>query len=124
MMALIYFLYKPVLKLLREREEKIATGIRDAEAAAVFRAEAANEKAAILAAANVQANEVSARAKVHADLKAAEILTEAHQQATAVAEDALQRANVARQQLLKESEAEIAKLAILAAEKILQERAL
>ena len=33
MAALTYLLYKPVLKLLKEREEKIAKGVKDAEEA-------------------------------------------------------------------------------------------
>ena len=45
---LSYFLYKPVLKILDEREEKIKQGIADAEEAAVAKASAVSEKQALL----------------------------------------------------------------------------
>ena len=48
MAVLTYFLYKPVLKMLNEREAKIAQGIKDAEEAAKVRGEATEEKKAIL----------------------------------------------------------------------------
>ncbi len=123
MVALTYFLYTPVLKLLREREEKIAQGMKDAARAAEALAEAADEKKGIITAANQEAEAMASRAKTHADEKAAVIMAEANTKAAQVAKDAALRAEEAKTRALKESEAEIAKLAILAAEKVLKERA-
>lgn len=119
MVALTYFLYQPILKLLRDREEKIATGIKDAEAAAVAKADAETQKRAVLVAANQEAEAVAARAKVHADQKAETIIAEANRKAEQAAREAALRAEEMKAQAVKESEAEIAKLAILAAEKVL-----
>ncbi len=109
--------------MLKEREEKIAKGVADADAAAKALAEAAEEKRGIIAAANTEAVAMADRAKAHASEKADAIVAEAAAKAAQVAKDAELRAAEAKAQAIKESEAEIAKLAILAAEKVLTQRA-
>jgi len=120
---LSYLLYKPVLNLLAEREEKIRQGILDAEAAAKANAEATVEKQAILAAAQKEASAIDARAKDFGKQKTEELLAEANQKAAEVVKDAEAKSAQLKAQALKDSEAEIAKLAVLAAEKILAEKA-
>ncbi len=123
MAVLTYFLYKPVLKVLKEREEKIAKGIEDAKAAEAALAIAEEEKKGIIAAANKDAEAMTARATEHADSKAEQIVADAHKKAEQVIKDAGDRGSEMKAQVLKETEAEIAKLAVLAAEKVLKERA-
>jgi len=120
---LSYLLYKPLLKVLAEREEKIAQGVADAEAAAGARASAEDEKKAIVSSAHQEASEVGARAKVSAEEKAAEIIESAEEKANAVLRQAEARGEDIKAQAHKDSEAEITKLAVLAAEKVLKERA-
>lgn len=120
MVALGYFLYNPILNLLRAREEKIAQGIRDAEAAAVALGTAEEEKKGILTAAHVAATEVNNRAKVAAEDTAATIVKSAEDKAEGVIREAAKKAELLRAQVEKEAEAEIAKTAILAAEKVLR----
>lgn len=120
--ALGYFLYNPILNLLKAREEKIAQGIADAEAAATARANAETEKADILTAAHQSADEVSKRAKLVADEKAEVILVEARAKAEAAERESVKNAERMREQIKQEAEAEIAKTAILATEKLLRER--
>lgn len=122
MAVLTYFLYKPVLKVLAERQEKIAQGMKDAEEAGQAKAEATEEKKIVIAAANKEAEAMTSRAKKHAVVKADEILAAAQVKAEQIAKDAALRAQEMKATSLKESEAEIAKLAILAAEKVLKER--
>lgn len=123
MAILTYFLYKPVLKMLKDREETIAKGIADAEAAGKAKAEAHAEKNTIIAAANKDAEAMTARAKEHASVRADEIVAEAQKKAEQVVKDAALRGEELKSAALKASEAEIAKMAILAAEKVLKERA-
>ncbi len=123
MAALTYFLYTPVLTMLKNREEKIAKGMADAKAAEAALATAAEEKRAIVAAANKDAENMATRAKEHATEKADALIAEANAKAAQVAKDAALRAEEAKVKAVKESEAEIARLAILAAEKVLKERA-
>jgi F-type H+-transporting ATPase subunit b len=120
--VLYRFAYNPILKLLDERKEKIKRGLEDAEAAAKALAEASEEKKHILAAANKEAEAMSARAKEFADKKATDLLTEAQKKAEQMVKDAALRGEELKVQARKESEAEIAKLAILAAEKVLKEK--
>lgn len=122
MAALTYFLYKPVLNVLKERQEKIARGIADAEAANKARLEATEEKKGIIAAANTEAESMTLRAKEHAVVKADAIVADAQKKAEQVVKDATLRGEEMKSSALRESEAEIAKLAILAAEKVLKER--
>lgn len=119
---LTYFLYKPVLKLLAEREEKIAQGIQDAEAAAASRSDAEKEKQAILATAESDAKTVADNARAYAKEQSEAIVAEARQKADGMIADATMKGDELKAKAKKESEAEIAKLAILAAEKVLSQK--
>ena len=123
MAVLTYFLYKPVLRVLTERQEKIAQGIKDAEEAGQAKAEATEKKKIVIAAANKEAEAMASRAKEHAVTKADQIIAAAQVKAIQVAKAASLRAEEVKAIALKESESEITKLAILAAEKVLMERA-
>lgn len=122
MALLTYFLYKPVLKMLADREEKIAQGIKDAESAAEALATAEDEKQTILTGAHKEAEEVAARAKTHADDKAASITAAADEKASGIVATAEQKAEDIKIKAHKDSESEVAKLAVLAAEKVLKEQ--
>ncbi len=118
--VLWYFLYTPVLKLLSEREAKIKKGLEDAEAAERARNAADSEKTAILKEAHAEASHIVARGTAHAEEKERVLMSETLQKIARETESAKQRAEEIRVHALKESEAEIAKLAILGAEKVLQ----
>ena len=120
---LSYFLYKPVLKLLQDREDAIKQGIADAEAAAAAKAEADTERQTVVAAAHKEADDINARAKVAADEKTDEILNNAEDKAAQVIKAAEQKGVDLQAHARKESEAEIAKLAVLATEKLLKKEA-
>ena len=122
MAVLSYLLYKPVLKVLAERQEKIAQGVKDAEEAAKAKADATEERKGIIAQANKEAEAMATRAKEHAVAKGDELVAQAQAKAEQIAKDATLRSEEMKATALKESEAEIAKLAILAAEKVLKER--
>lgn len=121
--ALGYFLYKPVLKLLREREEKIAQGLKDAELAATAKAEADAEKQVVLSAAHKEAEAVSERAVSSAKSKETELIEAAQTKASAILKDAEAKGEQAKAEAIKASEKEVAQLAVLATEKLLRERA-
>ncbi len=120
--ALWYFLYTPVLKILEEREQKLKQGVLDADKAAVSRSEADTEKGVVLKDARTEAEAILHRARAHAVTKGNEIVVDAEGKALRVLEDAKVRAEEERVQAIKASEAEIAASAILAAEQILLAR--
>lgn len=122
MAVLGYFLYNPILRILNEREAKITQGLKDAEDAAVRLAEAETEKAGILTEAHNSAKEVAQTAKITAEEQAATIMVKAREDADRVIKSAEAAAVEAKRKAEAESEAEIAKAAILATEKLLRER--
>ena len=120
---LSYFLYKPVLKLLSDREVQIKQGIADAEAAAEAKASADVERKDILTQAHKDAENIALRAKESADERTTDALKQAEAKAEEIITTAEHKSVELKEQARKESEAEIAKLAVLAAEKVLAEKA-
>ncbi len=118
------FVYKPVLRILDERQQKIAKGIEDAEAAQVARA--ASEEAALLRAkeADKEGQEIVARARKHAHELENSMMVEASVRAERIQKEAEMLALAEKEKMLKETEAEIARLAILGAKKLLTEKAI
>lgn len=119
--ALSYFLYKPILRILNEREEKIKQGVSDAAAAATARNEAESERKSILAEAQQKASEVSKRAEEHAKERAAEVEAAADAEVARRLRLADEKAEALAEEARKKSEAGLAEVAVLAAEKILRE---
>ena len=121
--ALWYFLYTPVLKMLGERQAKIEEGVREANEAKKALTEADAARATIIATANTEASDIAGRAREHAETKGNEIVHTAEARAQGIVEDAVKKGEELAQKAQKESEAEVAKIAILAAERILVEKA-
>lgn len=119
---LTYFLYKPMLRIIDERQSKIAEGVKTAEAAERQLAEAKEVSEGIKGGAAREAEGMVAAARERADERGAEIIRTAEARAAATLKDAADRAEEAQRKALKESERDIARAAMLAAEKILRER--
>jgi len=117
--ALTYFLYKPLIKIIDERRAKIAEGVRAAEAADQRLAAAKAESDEIVGQGVREAESLVAAARTRADEKGAEIVRNAEAKAEAVLKEAQARAEESKRLAMQESEKEIAKAALLAAEKIL-----
>ncbi len=117
---LSYFLYKPLMKLIDERREKIAEGVRMAESASTRLAEAKAEGDQLIGTASREAEGLVAAARGRADEKGVEILKHAEERAQRVLKEAQAHAEEAKRQAMQESSKEIARAAMLAAEKILR----
>ncbi len=120
LLALWYFLYRPVIAILEKRRKTIEKGVSDAEKAKKRLTEIDGEREDILAKATNDGNKIVGDAKERAEEKKAEILTEADKRAESLLTDAQARAREAKERALRESKEEIAKTAILAAEKIMR----
>lgn len=118
--ALTWLLYKPVMKTLDERREKVAKGVLDAEAAEKKLAEADDEATSRVKAADTEAEGIVASAREAATSEKSRIVKEAEERAEALAKDAEARAEETAAKALRESEKEIARLAVLAAEKAMR----
>ncbi len=122
LVGLTYLLYKPVMKTLDERQQKVAQGVIDADQAALKLATAGSEAQTLVKAAEIDAESIVASARDAATLEKARIMKEAETRAATVASDAEARAQEAASKALRDSEREIARLSILAAEKVLQSK--
>ncbi len=111
--------YRPILKALESRRQKIAQGLEDAQAAAEARAKAEEEAARILA--EAQAN--AAQILREADARASQIAEDARRAAEAEAAQIIQDAQAAieeeRNRMLMELRDQVTSLAIAAAQKLL-----
>lgn len=116
------FLYTPVLKMIDERRAKIAEGVQKAEAADRKLADADTEGKGIVANASKDAEVLVASARNRADEQASEIMKRSQERADQLLIDAQARAEEAKRQALTAGEKEIARAAMLAAEKILKEK--
>ncbi len=122
LLVLRYFLYKPVLKMLDERREKVEKGVKDAEAAGVRIQEIEGERDGVLTDASNKAGEILETSKTRAQEQASQIATDANARAETILESANLRSEELKEQALRESKAEIGKAAILAAEVILRDK--
>ena len=121
-LVLWYFLYQPVLKILNERQKKIEQGVKNAENAEAALKNADEEKVKIVSKAHAEAGEIVDRAKKHAEEKGTVIVSDAQNKADRIMSDAKDKGEELKAQAKEESEAEIAKVAVLAAEKVLNKK--
>jgi F-type H+-transporting ATPase subunit b len=120
LVVLTYFLYKPILKIIDERREKVTEGVRLAEEATRALADAKNESDSMIGSASRDAEALVAQARTRADEKGSEILRAAEVRAQNVMKEAEASAEEAKRLALAESSKEIARAAMLAAEKIMR----
>ncbi len=119
LVVLTYFLYKPILRIIDERRDKVAEGVRTSEQAARKLEDAKKESDEMVGTASREAESMVAAARTRADEKGNEIVKQEEAKAESVLRDAQLRAEEAKRLALDESSKEIARAAMLAAEKIL-----
>ena len=114
------FLYKPVCKILDQRNEMSAKEIADAQAAKESAMKTEQEYLARLADAKAEAAEIMKQATVRAQAREEEIISDANQKAAdirAKAEEAIERD---KKRAMNEIKDEISSIVILAAEKVVE----
>lgn len=122
LLVLWKYVYTPVLALIDERREKIAEGVRTAEAATRRLSEADAEGKQMVGTAAKEGEALVASARLRADERAQEIVKNAEAKAASTLAEAVQRAEEAQRKAMQESEKEITRAAMLAAEKILAQK--
>lgn len=121
--ALTYFLYKPVLEMLDERKALVAQGVQDAQEAKRRLSQAEDERQTIVGKAAQEAERIVMTARERGMEKEVDIVTHAQERSEALLKEAVERGDLIKREALKESEKQIAKAAVLAAEKILAAKA-
>ena len=117
LLALLYFLYAPLLRILEERKQKVAQSVIDADAAKDALAEIQNSRAEVLSTAGKEADTMLASARAAASAREREIVAQAEAAAASVLRDAEAQAKEAKAQAIAESKQEVAKLIVLGMEK-------
>lgn len=123
LVALWYFLYKPVMTTLEKRREVLAKGVEDARRAEEKLAGADTVAAERVNKADGEAQTIVLSARQAAAAQTATALEEARESAARLEADAKARAEEGAARALRESEREVARLAMLAAEKVMQKHA-
>lgn len=124
LIVLWYFLYRPVLRVIDERRTKIADSVIVAQNAQRELEDAKSRRDEIVGQASREAEQIAITARARADERGADIVKQAESKAASVMQEASARAEEAKRQAMAESSKEIARAAMLAAEKILREKSL
>lgn len=121
LLALLYkFLYKPVLHMVDTRRAKIENAIKDSERMESELGQAEAEKARIIREATHKGDELIDAAKKRAETEEHNIMKDAHRKAVHLLNEAERRTNREHEEMLQKAEREVARMAVLSAEKILR----
>ncbi len=113
--------YKPLQKMLKERQERIQKGLEDAKAAEEARARVKAEREEILKQARAEADRILTEERRQARAEAERILDQAREDAESIRVAARKEAEMEQAQILGQVREQIASLAIAAAHKLVGE---
>jgi len=121
-LVLLYaWAYKPIIKALENRKQKIAQGLEDARIASEARANAEEEARQIIAKAQSEANQKVREATDRADIAARDVLAKAETDAVKIREDARAELSQERDRVLADVRGQIAALSMAAAQRLIGE---
>jgi F-type H+-transporting ATPase subunit b len=120
LVGLLYLLlYKPVLRMLNQRKERIARSLADVDAARASAARAQQEYDRKVAEAQRKAQEIIAQAAQSGEQVGTEIKAEAQREAEAIRLKAREEAAAEKARVLADAQSQIASLSMLATERVL-----
>jgi F-type H+-transporting ATPase subunit b len=117
--VLTAWVYKPVVKFLEDRKQRLAQALEDARIASEARANAEKEAAKITADAQADANRRIAEATERAEKVAGEMRVVAEQERVKIMQTAREEAAQERNRILADLRGQVAALAISAANKVI-----
>ena len=115
------FAYQPVLRVLEERQARIAKGLEDARQAAIARDNADTEAKKILDAARAEAAKQRQQAAEQAEESRKGTIRQAEREAKEIVAQARTDAEEERNRILSELRSQVASIAIAATSRLLQE---
>lgn len=116
------FLYKPIMKIIDERKDKMTVGVARAIEAEEMLKTAESNSAEIQDRANQKAYALMNDTKREADDMRAKLLAKAEEDRSLISKEAQKEAEAIKQRTITEANAEIARLSVLAAEAVLRKR--
>ncbi len=120
--ALYKFAYKPVLKTLNSRTNKIEKGLQDADMAGKKLEEIVEKEKEVITKAKKEAQEIAKMAEDQAKANSMSIVLEARNQSEKLLASAKSQIEQEKNKMLSEVKGEIANLVVLATEKIIGEK--
>jgi len=122
LMILLYaFAYRPIVRMLENRKQKIAQGLEDARIAAEARANAEKDAAGIIAEAQAKAAHIINQATERADNAMIEVRSEADKEIVKERQAVLAESVEQRNRILGDLRGQVAALSIAAAQKLIGE---
>ena len=118
--ALAKFAWKPLLKMLQDREDMIRSSLDDAEKAKVELERLSEESEAIMAKARSEAQSILAEGKTAAEKVKDDIIAKSKEQANKIREDAGNQIQVEKDKAISEIKEEVVNLTLSVAEKLIQ----
>jgi F-type H+-transporting ATPase subunit b len=115
------YAYGPIIRVLEERQQRIAKGLEDARQAAIARENADADAKKILEAARAEASQIRADAAVEAEKTASGILAKASEDAKKLVASAGDDATEERDRILANLRSQVAAISIAAANKLVSE---
>ena len=112
-------LYKPILRMLNERKDRIAKSMADVDEARAAAARAQQDYDRTIAEAQRKAQEIVAQAAQAAEKVRAEIEAGARREADAIRQKAREEATQEKSRVLAEVQGQIASLSMMATERVL-----
>lgn len=122
LVVLWYFLYRPVMDMIEKRQETIAKGVRDAERAGEELKLVEKEKSGLIHEARLQSEGIVKEAKARGLEEERSLARRASLKSKAILDEATRESFALKERVLAGSREEIAKLAILGAEKVLKNK--
>jgi F-type H+-transporting ATPase subunit b len=120
--VLYVFAFKPIAKIMQERTTKIEKSVADAKAIEERLAATNLETAKILGNAKKEANEILEKANVQANTNRDKLLAKTKEEIAVIMKQEKEEIAVEKDAAFKELKKEVTQLAILAAEKVINEK--
>ena len=121
-LVLYWFAFKPLVKIMAERSDKIAKSLEEAKQIEEKLSQTKAEFNKIVAEAKKEANAILEKAAVQADLKKQETIVRAKEEVGAIINQEKQKMQTEKAVTLKEIKKEVADLVVAAVEKVLGEK--
>lgn len=118
--VLAKFAWKPLLKMLQDREDMVRSSIEDAEKAKSELERLNEESEAIMAKARSEAQSILADGKAAAEKVKDDIIAKSKKHANKIREDAGDQIQVEKDKAISEIKKEVVNLTLLVAEKLIQ----
>ncbi len=120
--VLYFFAFKPLVKVMADRSEKIDKSLKDADAIEKRLALTERERAEIITAAKKQANLIIEEADKRGEVRKGELIIKAKEEIGQVINNEKAKLIREKAETLKEIKKEVAELVILTVEKLLNEK--